>query len=678
MDILEFYSLFLSEVRDHFSEHSQSLEKAFADYAITELEAAGETEEPATAFYRAGPANRTKECAGYAVSEDSDELDLFVVHFENQDNLYSLHNRDVEVAFGKLDRFFVSALHGLADQLDESTEEEEMCRVIAASSKTLRKVRFIFLTNGEIKARKNLHGEVVEHATISNCRVQYICWDIERFRRNRESGHSNLLEISFDESEEGLPSLWATDPKSEYQGCVTVLPGEKLARIYELYGSRLLELNVRSYLQAKGKTNKGILSTLKAAPERFFAFNNGITIVAAEAETTTGEGSIRGIKKLTGFQIVNGGQTTASLHRASISNDLRSGLPFVSVQAKIIILGEEHYRDLIPSISRFANSQNKVSDSDLESNEPYNVGVERVSRMEWTQGMSSKWFFERSRGAYQTERNRVGRTAGGQKQFDNEYPKNQRFSKEDLARYFHCWKGLPHIVSLGPQKNFVRFMAEDGRRPAGWKPTKQEYQHMVALAILFQSVHKLVSKNRGITKIQKQVASYTVACIAEKTGRSLDLAKIWSNQKLGKETLAVADEWAQEIFDEIVAEAQHLRKLESEFCKRPECWSFIRKLTLRMPANLKSELLVGGRGASNNEDQINIERCLSLSLDEWRKVYDLVRHDASIALIDRAVVRRMEDLAFDNWSVPPVPEDARTACVILNRLPLDTYRTSRP
>jgi hypothetical protein len=676
MDIPEFYSLFLSEVRDHFSEHTQSLESAFADYAITELETAGETEEPVTAFYRGGPPTRTKECAGFAVSEDSDELDLFVIHFDNRDTLYPLHNREVELAFAKLDRFLISALDGLADQLDESTEEEEMCRVIAACAGTLRKVRYILLTNGEIKARKSLHGEVIKHAIISNCSVQYICWDIERFRRNRESGHSNLLEICFDESAEGLPSLWATDSESEYQGCVTVLPGEKLARIYELYGSRLLELNVRSYLQAKGKTNKGILSTLKTMPERFFAFNNGITIVAAEVETTTDRGGVRGIRKLTGFQIVNGGQTTASLHRASISNDLRSGLPLVFVQAKIIILGEEHYRDLIPSISRFANSQNKVSDSDLESNEPYNVGVERVSRMEWTLGMSSKWFFERSRGAYQTERNRVGRTTGSQKQFDAEYPKNQRFSKEDLARYLNCWKGLPHVVSLGPQKNFVRFMAEHGRRPAGWKPTKQEYHHMVAVAILFQSVHKLVSKNRSITKIQKQVASYTVACIAEKTGRLLDLAKVWTNQRLGDATLAAADEWAQEIFEEIVAESNHLKKLESEFCKRQECWNFIRKLTLRIPPGLKSDLLAGGRGAINNEDQINIERCLSLTRDEWRRVYDLVRHDASIALVDRAVVRRMEDLAFDNWSVPPLPEDAATVCSILNRLPIESYRSA--
>ena len=66
----------------------------------------------------------------------------------------------------------------------------------------------------------------------------------------------------------------------EYDYDMTVIPAEALRFVYEKYGARLLEANVRSLLSVTGKVNKGIRDTLKETPERFMAYNSGIVIVA--------------------------------------------------------------------------------------------------------------------------------------------------------------------------------------------------------------------------------------------------------------------------------------------------------------------------------------------------------------------------------------------------------------
>ena len=675
-DLQTFYAQYLAEVIDHFDEHSDSLESAFADFSLLDLESAGQCESPMPAFYRAGPPTRQIECAGYALSESGRELDLFITHFENQEVIYPIHRRDIQSAFAKLDRFLIQSLNGLSEHLEESSHPREMCESITQSGDLLRKIRFIFVTNGEIRTRTDLHGKTQPHASLDDCIVQFICWDIERFRRYRESGRSDLLEIDLsDQPGGGLPCLWATEEDAEYQACITVLPGQALANIYEQHGARLLELNVRSYLQARGKTNKGILSTLRAEPERFFAYNNGITIVAAEADVEQIDDNICRIVRLSGFQIVNGGQTTASLHRASINPELRHNLPQVAVQAKVTILGEEHYRDLVPSISKYANTQNKVSDADLESNEPYNVGVERVSKREWTPGMSSQWFFERSRGSYQSERNRQGPTRALANRFDQRFPKAQKVTKEELARYLNSWNGQPDVVSLGAQKNFVRFMSEQGRKASGWEPSKREFQHMIAKAILYREIYRMIRRSDKITKVMLQTTAYTVACIAEKTSFRLDLDKIWNNQEIGPVCREMAREWSEEIFEEILAEASYRGALDSEYCKKRECWDHIRNRTFRVPKELSTELVGGTPVGIGNSEQLQQERVTSLNGPEWRRIVDWQRHDETVSDRDKKLARKLEELAFDGWDTMPSSMETKNACSILDRVPRDVYRT---
>ena len=168
----------------------------------------------------------------------------------------------------------------------------------------------------------------------------------------------------------------------DYDYALTAIPGEALRLLYEKFGARLLEANVRSFLSVKAKgVNAGIQGTLRTSPGRFMAYNNGIVIVADEMRfEKTADGS-PGIAWIKGLQIVNGGQTTASIYFAKRKHPA-TDLSKVRVPAKIIVMREPDptkEEALVSDISRFANSQNAVSQSDLSANKPFHVEVEKLS-----------------------------------------------------------------------------------------------------------------------------------------------------------------------------------------------------------------------------------------------------------------------------------------------------------
>src|SRR6185436_60661 len=151
-------------------------------------------------------------------------------------------------------------------------------------------------------------------------------------------------------------------------------------------------------------------------PADFMAFNNGITVVAEKLSVGPLKDGHTGILELHGMQIVNGGQTTASIHRAA--KDFEADLSKVFVQGKIVTVDPSRFNEVVPQISRYANSQNKVTDPDLQANHRFHVGLERVTRREWTPDQTSKWFYERARGSYQTARSREGVTERTRRDFD--------------------------------------------------------------------------------------------------------------------------------------------------------------------------------------------------------------------------------------------------------------------
>ncbi len=306
-----------------------------------------------------------------------------------------------------------------------------------------------------------------------------VAW--RRLFRSAGDPHS---EIGVDLVSVGLaPIVCLAAPTSsvDYQAYFAVLPGRLLANLYEEYGTRLLDLNVRSFLQVKGMVNTKIRETLRTSPERFLAYNNGITAVVDTLNLDDhGHGAV--ITQMRGFQVVNGGQTMASIHRAHYVDEV--DLAEVFVPAKICVIGDRDREEVVRHISLYANSQNKISESDFSANNPYHIRIQHLSERVWNPGERSRWFYERARGQYQVAKQRQGTTRAQLRRFEETCPASQKFTKTDLARFLNSWDKLPYLVSRGEQANFVVFMeALKQRLGTGWLPEESYFKELIGKAI---------------------------------------------------------------------------------------------------------------------------------------------------------------------------------------------------
>ena len=379
-----------------------------------------------------------------------------------------------------------------------------------------------------------------------------------------------------------------------------MIPGQQLGAIYDKWGTRLLEANVRSFLQARGKVNQGIRDTLEVQPELFFAFNNGITATANEVDIQESPvGPV--MRAASNLQIVNGGQTTASIHAA---RKPRKGKPTakledVYVQMKLSIVPPEQTEDVVPKISEYANTQNKVTAADFFSNHPFHVKMEEFSRRVLAPAGSgayreTKWFYERARGQYPDAR--ANRTDAERRKFDLEFPRNQYFTKTDLAKFENSWSGKPEIVSLGAQKNFAEFARQLGNR---WKKSESEfgevwYKRMIAKAIIFRSLERLVpSQDWYEGGYRANIVTYSIAKVAhdvEEMGKLVDLDAIWRAQAISKElqdALLTAAEEANSVIHDPPLGINNL----SEWAKKQACWAALQSRKLNYANSFRKCLI---------------------------------------------------------------------------------------
>jgi len=548
----------------------------------------------------------------------------------------SLNAGHIDTSFSKLERFLDRAIGGLHTELEPALAQHYVAERIYQIRKNFDRVNFLLLTNGRMAVRH----EKVRKPTVHGVLATYEVWDIERFRRLRESGAGyEALNVELTtQPDGGLPCVRLDAEDEGFRTCVAIFPGKLLHDLYDEHGSRLLELNVRSYLQAKGKINKGILETLRNDPADFMAYNNGITVVAEEIVFGSLKSGQQGIFQLKGMQIVNGGQTTASIHRAA--KDFGADLSKVFVQGKIVTVDQNRFNDVVPSISRFANSQNKVTDPDLQANHRFHVGLDRVAKREWTPDQTSKWFYERARGSYQTARTREGITEKRRQDFDKRNPSYQRFTKEDLAKFENCWRGIPYVVNRGGQKNFTQFMTfikqELGELSENWEPTPDEFKRYIAKAILFRDVQRVVKADNSITGYRINITTYTVSLLAEKTARRINLDAIWKLQRISEPLMETGRLWAPVVFKALLNYAQQKTVHIDNILKSQACWEYMLSLDLRIPAAVERELISSDmpEGANairgthkqtetlSNEDHNNIARCTELSSTQWLAIMD--------------------------------------------------------
>jgi len=570
MDLPDFLRELQADVRAQLAEGALYPEDVFSDKVMTHMAEIGMTFEPALCRVTCKVGNANLRLSGYALSDDQDQLDLFVSLYDGVDVPTPVPDSETKTAVEQCIRFLSLCAEGkMAQKLDDTHDARSLAETIQAIYDDLDQVRVFVLTDKVAKAKNFKTRDIGGKA------VRLEVMDIERLHRHLSEGKPrDELVVDFVEVSGGpLPCVYVPGEKDEYDYALTAIPGEALRLLYEKFGARLLEANVRSFLSVKtGKSvNAGIQNTLRTAPSRFMAYNNGIVIVADEMHFGKPENSATGISWLKGLQIVNGGQTTASLYFAKRKYP-ETDLSRVRVPAKIIVMRtQDPVKEdaLVSDISRFANSQNAVRQSDLSANKPFHIEIERLSRDVYCPDGVSRWFYERAAGSYSTMLARDGATPAKLKALKDAIPPARRITKTDLAKYINAWDKKPDIVSLGSQKNFDRFMdsiaGQDGAEAR--LPTKEDYKVMIAKAKLFRDAQKLVRPM--FQAFQGNVAAYVISVLADKLGDRIVLDRIWARQAASPELTAQIATWAREVNEVLHRTAGG--RMVSEWAKKPEC-----------------------------------------------------------------------------------------------------------
>jgi hypothetical protein len=579
MELIEFLHQTQNDVREEIAsrESKPGEDMPFPEIIFTEVVTRhmadiGMTHEPIVCHYIAKVGGANLRLSGYAISDDMDQLDLYVSLYDGVEELISIPDSETTRAAEQCMRFLSLCVDGkLALKMDESNEAYPFVLTVEQAYSNLEQIRIFVLTDRRAKTRNFQSREIKGKS------VKLEVMDIERlFNHWQEGKPRDELVINFEEvSGSAIPCVWIPNEMGEYDYAMTVVPGETLRYLYDRYGSRILEANVRSFLSQSGKVNRGIRDTLRDQPERFMAYNNGIVMIADEALLAkTADGGI-GISWLKGMQVVNGGQTMASLFfskKKEPSIDLR----LVRVPAKIIVLKKTDAMQeeaMISDISRYANSQNAVKQSDLSANKPFHVAIEKLAMSTYCPDGVGRWFYERAAGSYKVMLDREGKTPVGIKRLQESMPASRKITKTDLVKYLTAWKQRPDLVSLGGQKNFAAFMElitpENGDALA--LPDVTDYKNMIAQAIIFKATNKLVRPK--FPAFQANVAAYTVALLSKIIGSKINLNLVWQKQSISRELGDQILIWSEQINDAMHQTAKG--RMISEWAKKGECWELL-------------------------------------------------------------------------------------------------------
>jgi hypothetical protein len=567
----EFFHDFRQETLADAEANSTYQLESFMDAASTELIETGFIEGFEHCHYRAPRGMRVD---GYWFNDEG-ALDIFVADFDCRRELETLTRTEVDTAFKRVVNFFEACLQEMLEP-DITTPEYGLVRQIADRRTMLRQVNFYLASERVLSDR----FQAFPDGEIGGIRATYHIWDMARFQRQRSSGgHKEPLDIDFVELfGNGIACLPANLSSDSYQSYLIVIPAPILAALYGRYSARLLEQNVRTFLQARAQVNKGIRATIINEPQMFFAYNNGITATAQEVETQMTDSGLQ-IVRMIDLQIVNGGQTTASLFHTQRRD--KADLSDIFVQMKLSVIDREQSEMVVPRISEYANTQNRVNAADFFSNHPFHVRMAEFSRRIWApaqQGAQreTKWFYERARGQYADAQ--LKRTPGEQKRFRAEYPKTQMFTKTDLAKFENVFDDHPRWVNLGSQKNFAHYALRIGKE---WEKSSDSFNELyfkraIARGILFRATEKLVSVqpwyNGGY---RANIVAYALSMLGEITKRreaTVDYQRIWSAQMIDdvlSETLVII---ATAVNGDIIHPPQGISNI-SEWCKREGCWT---------------------------------------------------------------------------------------------------------
>ena len=564
---------------------------------------------------------------GFAFDDDFENLSLVVSHFLDAEDPSEakVTNTEIDKIFKRAMAFFERSYQGkLKEKIEVSNPAQELATLIQECKESLTSLRIILVTDG-IAEERTSEAEVFEGITVSR-----VIWDISRVNTFVSTGQREKVEIDFEAMETPIKCVSVDSGCSSYTAYLAFVPGNLLADLYGKWKIRLLERNVRVFLSQRPQVNQGIRDTIRDEPTLFCAYNNGITVYSNSVKLIELPCGHLAIASVSDFQIVNGGQTTASLYHTR--DKYKADLSEIAVQMKLFVINEdanpvwlgenEDLSDfLLGRIGRFSNTQNKIQMADLLANDPPHPELHAISlncaAPDPSGGsVQSFWFYEKARGSYEETRRLQAKTPVQKRKFDQRYPKKQRFDKNKFGKSWSAYRKQPHAVCLGAMKNFARFNTWiQGLENENWT---EFFKKSVALVLLWNEAERLVRRQKfgGYTHA---IVAYMLAWFHELTELKLDLDRIWRYQKVDERVLESLEVLAIEV-------DQHIRDTKlnvTEWCKKENCWDKLRVRKIDLP-NMQGCLISSKSKNTYDEpamaEAANLEFCKSKGASAWKEL----------------------------------------------------------
>jgi hypothetical protein len=568
----QFNEELIEEVREYKDNDKCSTEDAFTNVFSSYVIDAGESFMNNFNVLSYKKEYENAKINGYVFDEYFQTLTLIVSIFENRKEIEKMGKTDITKNCKQATKFYRMCKTGYFANVEETDPGYIISEYINNYENEIENIRVILLTNRETTP------DIPESIKIDKIVVKFDVWDLERVCQSvfQKKSHEDLIVRFQNKYKNSLKMIKVNQINDIYDCYIGVISGQCLAEIYRDEGQRLIEKNVRSFLQATGKINQGIKSTLQNEPDMFMTYNNGISTTAKNIviDEENSDDSFVVIKEIIDWQIVNGGQTTASIYNA-----LQSGIDIsgVNVQMKLTVIREQSKtEEMVGYISKYANSQNKINMSDFSANDSYHIEMERLSRKIYVpveNGKSTlRWYYERARGQYMVDVNRQP-TAATKNKFKELNPKAMCISKTVAAKCMMAWMRFPYTVSKGLETNFIEYstMIKNGNLPA---PSDDTYIGMIAKVILFKECDKLVAR-QNFGGYKAQINYYTIALLSEFHENQVSDIDIWKRQSISPELSILIEKLILSVWNHFMnPEVKGINI--TQWCKKEDCWKLLK------------------------------------------------------------------------------------------------------
>lgn len=628
MELREYIDNFIADVQTDADSLNISLEEAFLTNIADKLvDSEIISRYEVGYFQKTGRQNRKIEINGYSYEEADGTYNLFIIDDLKEPNS-SLTQTMIESLIRKVEEIVYVGIENKYQFWEESSPGYEVAEQIKTfyqnrekldNGLDLKKIRIFIFTNKELSKRfKN-----EKRKPIYEIPVEYSVYDATRLFDMAKTGFAKEpVDIVLNNyGIKGIYAIKSTERNGEFISYLATISGEVLASIYLENGTQILEGNVRAFLSVRGKVNKGIRKTILENPEKFFLLNNGITVTSNGIKTVkTSEGIL--ITEINDLQIVNGGQTTASLANSVLKD--KADLSKIQVMMKLSVLeSSEVSEKLVPEISRASNSQNKVDEADFFSNHPFHIKIQELSERNLAPAVDGNqyqttWFYERARGQYTVQQMKL--SSSQTKSWLLKHPKSQVLKKTDIAKYYMAYEGFPHEASKGAQavmKKFAGVIEGKGEEDGFWATKSSEvnasyFKNIVAKAILFKETEKLVSNQEWYKEIKAYRANivvYSVAVLsnfATDNKLSIDLNKIWNRQHIYSALTSQLIVTTKEVYEFLTRDDRTTLNV-TEWAKKEEAWKRAKKNSWTILDTFKETLLSLKEGGKESIKESTID-----------------------------------------------------------------------